>query len=235
MWITLREYGSSYGTYQFGYTLWAEREADEPLDDIYARGFLPYSSDPAVKETHYMARSARVRLADFALTSENRRIKTKFAEENLVVDEVPVSSLMHDEAFLTFCLDYFESRHGAGVFSKERLMHVLTFSNEIVVLRYRHNDAVAAYIIERRGASMHHYWFSFYDMALANKSFGSYLMLDAIERAKEGGAAHMYLGTVYGAKALYKANYEPLEFWDGTSWNEDTAKLKELARNDPKN
>lgn len=82
---------------------------------------------------------------------------------------------------------------------------------------------------------MHHYWFSFYDMALANKSFGSYLMLDAIERAKESGAAYMYLGTVYGAKALYKANYEPLEFWDGTAWNEDTAKLKELARNDPKN
>ena len=102
-------------------------------------------------------------------------------------------------------------------------------------MRYRHEDRPVAYIIERRDATMHHYWFSFYDIALANKSFGSYLMLDAIERSQALGAHYMYLGTVYGAKALYKANYEPLEFWDGSTWIADMPLLKELARNDPKN
>jgi arginyl-tRNA--protein-N-Asp/Glu arginylyltransferase len=55
-------------------------------------------------------------------------------------------------------------------------------------------------------------------------------MLDCIRSAKAAGLKHYYLGTVYGEKALYKTNFEPLEWWDGKSWSKDIALLKELSR-----
>lgn len=234
MQIQVKEFGTDYSTYQFGYTLWATREQNDTLADIYNHGFLPYSSDLTKKEVHYMARSARIRLADFEPSSENRRIKNKFAQENFLVDEVPVASLLQNQAFIDFCLTYFEARHGVGIFSKERLLHILSFSRDVVVTRYMQTDKPLAYIIERRDANMRHYWFSFYDLALVHRSFGSFLMLDAIERAKQAGTLHMYLGTVYGEKALYKANYEPLEYWSGSEWVSDLEQLKRIAREDSK-
>jgi hypothetical protein len=50
--------------------------------------------------------------------------------------------------------------------------------------------------------------------------------------AKKAGLTHYYLGTVYGAKALYKTNFEPVEWWDGLQWQRDVALLKEKARAD---
>src|SRR5437870_4904348 len=79
---------------------------------------------------------------------------------------------------------------------------------------------------------MPHYWYSFYDLALAKQSLGLWLMLDAVRDAQERGLTHYYLGTVYGEKALYKTNSEPLEWWDGKQWQSDVALLKERGRSD---
>ena len=79
---------------------------------------------------------------------------------------------------------------------------------------------------------MAHYWFSFYDLSLVHQSLGMWLMLDCIRDAKARGIEHYYLGTVYGAKALYKTNFEPLEWWSGNAWSADTVKLKARARAD---
>ena len=78
--ITRSEFGHEYGqgTYRFGYCEWATLEAGDTLVDVYVQGFLPHSANPEVRDTFYMARGARIALADFALSSENRRIAKRF-------------------------------------------------------------------------------------------------------------------------------------------------------------
>lgn len=77
-----------------------------------------------------------------------------------------------------------------------------------------------------------HFYYSAYDLSYVQQSLGMWLMLDRARAAREAGRQEYYLGTVYGEKALYKANLEPLEFWDGTQWNADLATLKSLARDE---
>lgn len=232
--IRLREFGVRYATYEFGYSLMAERESADVLDDIYQKGFLPYSGNLAVHNNFYMARSARVRARELALSSENRRIKSKFAQMPFTVDEFPAKDFADNAEFLEFCTNYFNARHGAGVMPTERLQFIMRFCPELMLVRFREGDAVRAYVLEIRTASLRHYWFSFYDLSFAYKSFGAYLMLASIEAAQSAGITHVYLGTVYGEKALYKTNFGPLEFWDGNGWVEDVPALKSLARSDVK-
>ena len=57
-------------------------------------------------------------------------------------------------------------------------------------------------------------------------------MLDCIQDAKTRGLDYYYLGTVYGQKALYKTNFETLEWFNGNNWSTDVQLLKERGRTD---
>lgn len=227
--IYRKEFGARYRTYEFGYTFWAEREKGDTPDELYENGFLPFSSDPGVSHTYYMARSACVDLKNFSFSSENRRVWRKFIERSLR-EEVSTETCFADKDFFIFCLAYFDAHHGKGLFTKERLKHVLSFSPEVRVFRYLLDGVRAGYVIECHGKNMRHFWFSFYDLHLTYQSFGAFLMLHATEEAKRNGISHMYLGTLYGEKALYKTNFAPLVYWDGNAWVNDLKKLRVLVR-----
>lgn len=224
------ELAHNYETYTFGYTNYAEREANDSLRDIYEKGFLPYSGSRDVRDIFYMARSARVVLSDFELSSENRRIAKKF-DGSFTKDRIAKKDFTADESFYTFCLAYFATQHGA-VMPRERLTHIMECGLITHVLTYHKDGKVAAYILEVEDGAMGHYWFSFYAPEYAKQSLGLWLMQDALTDAKHRGLSHYYLGTVYGEKALYKTNFEPLEWWNGTTWLADVGSLKEHGRRD---
>lgn len=229
------EYLHSYNYYTFGYAPYAERIGDESIDPIYDMGFLPYSGDlrSEVSNLYYMARSARVDLATFSLSSENRRIKKKFEETHFSVEQFPASDFAENQAMIDFCMAYFKERHGEHVMSQERLKRILRYNPETMVLEYKDEQGIVrAYVIEIQGTEISHYWFSFYDVGLVHSSFGMWLMLDRTEHAKEQRLKHYYLGTVYGEKALYKTNIPALEYWNGTEWLRDVTQLKNRARTD---
>ncbi len=48
------EFGHSYETYSFAYSLYLEREEGDTLSEIYEKGFLPYSGSRGVKNIFYM-------------------------------------------------------------------------------------------------------------------------------------------------------------------------------------
>ncbi|HUD02699.1 MAG TPA: GNAT family N-acetyltransferase [Candidatus Paceibacterota bacterium] len=226
------ELGHNYGSYTFGYANYCEREAGDSLAHIYELGYLPYSGSPDVQNIFYMARSARVVLPQFALTSENRRISKKF---DGVFDKkrIPLNEFdIEDEAFLFFCVEYFKNKHGIGAAPRERIHYWLTCGVVTTIVEYRKAGVPVAYVFEAEDASMTHYWFSFYDLSLVQQSLGMWLMLDCITDAAARGVEHYYLGTVYGAKALYKTNFEPLLWWDGSAWQSDITTLKQNARTD---
>ena len=225
------EAAHEYGSYTFAYANYCVREAGDMLADIYKAGFLPYSGARGIKDIFYMARSARVALADFEPTSENRRIAKKF-DGTFTKKRIPFKDFEITEAFLVFCLNYFGSRHGAAVMPRERLETILASGIISTVIEYRKDDAVAAYVLEVGDETMAHFWFSFYDLSLTKQSLGLWLILDCMRDAKAQGLAHYYLGTVYGEKALYKTNFEPLEWWGGDGWSNNFELLKTYTRTD---
>ncbi len=233
--IYLQEFSHNYKKYLFGYTLHALREEDDLLDNLYVRGFLPFTGNTTVKDTYYMARSCRIDLEKFSPSSENRRIQKKILPGTFIKTKHPAKNYLNNEQFLHFCLEYFDKKHGQGIFSKERLQFVLSFSKEVYVLKYSdEQEKTVAYVIEVEGHWAAQYWFSFYDLNDLLPSLGVWLMLDCIISAKEKKLKHYYLGTVYGEKALYKTNFAALEYWDGNSWQQNIANLKNLARSDEK-
>lgn len=100
-------------------THWGQREND-PLSSVYEQGYLPYSGANDVCDVYYSARSARVRLGDFALSSENRRIAKRF-DGRFTKERVAAFAFEPDEAFWNFCLSYFSEKHGSSAMPKERL------------------------------------------------------------------------------------------------------------------
>lgn len=224
------ELAHNYETYTFGYTNYALREAGDSLSNIYEQGFLPYSGSRTVRDVFYMARSARVVLTTFELSSENRRIAKKF-DGVFTKRRIANKDFDADETFYTFCLNYFVTQHGA-VMPRERLVHIMECGLITHIIEYRVQEKIAAYILEVEDGTMGHYWFSFYAPEYVKQSLGLWLMQDALTDAKQRGLSHYYLGTVYGEKALYKTNFGPLEWWNGTLWNSDVQTLKERGRQD---
>lgn len=212
-------------------TLWALREPGEPLAPLYSQGYLPYSGAKEVHNVFYSARSARVVLKDFSLTSENRRIAKKF-DGQFSKARVPATDFTADESFYTFCLSYFAAKHGEHAMPRERLEFIMRSGLVTTVAVYTKDNTPVAYVLEVVDSSMGHYWFSFYDLAYARQSLGMWLMLDSTRDAKAAGLAYYYLGTVYGQHALYKTNFEPLEWWNGTVWSSNLQLLKEVCKSE---
>ncbi len=225
------EVAHHYGSYTFAYAEYAQMEPGDDVADFYARGYLPYSGAEGVRDTFYMARSARVELDRFSPTSENRRIAKKF-DGSFQKERAPVETFRKDDAFLAFCLDYFAARHGASAMPRERLLLILASGLISSIITYRRGGVVVAYVLEVAHNTLGHYWYSFYDLSLVNQSLGMWLMLDAVRDAQKRGLSHYYLGTVYGEKALYKTNFECLTWWDGSSWSNDVALLRRMGRSD---
>lgn len=225
------ELAHNYGSYTFGYAHYCVYEPGDSLAAIYELGYLPYSGSPDAQRTLYMARSARIPLATFDLTSENRRIAKKF-DEQFTKERIPFAEFKKDEAFLAFCLDYFQSRHGEKAMPRARLEHILQSNFISHVIRYSKDGVPVGYVLVMSERDMEHYWFSFYDLSLAKQSLGMWLMLDCVRDAKARGLSHYYVGTVYGQKALYKTNFEPLEWWDGSMWTNNIELLKDRAHSD---
>lgn len=225
------EFGHNYKTYSFGYANYCVREPGDKLSEIYEQGYLPYSGSPDAKDVFYMARSARIPLKSFSLTSENRRIAKKF-DTSFETQEIPIKDFDQDAVFLKFCGDYFSKRHGPKVMPMERLRSILDANLITHIVTGIRDGKPASYVFEVSDDQMTHFWYSFYDVSLVHQSLGLWLMIDSARRARARGATHLYIGTVYGEKALYKTAFEDLEYWNGTEWARGLKEIKKLGRED---
>lgn len=212
-------------------TVFCRREAGDPVEQLYAQGYLPYSGTIGLRDVWYSARSARVVLPQFELTSENRRIAKKF-DGRFKKERIPMSEFSQTEELMALFSAYSAARHSPNTLPRERLEIILSSGIVSTIIRYSTGRAVDGYVIEVEDGSACDFWQSAYDPAHIRQSLGVWLMLDCIRDAKARGLRHYYLGTVYGEKALYKTNFEPLEWWNGSLWSVDVRQLKELGRTD---
>ncbi|MCK5021831.1 MAG: GNAT family N-acetyltransferase [Candidatus Pacebacteria bacterium] len=227
------EFVHSYHTYSFGYCNYAIKEKKDILSDIYNKGYLPYSGEEGIKNILYMARSARVNLKDFVLNSENRRVLRKF-DDKFEFEKIPLNKFnFKDKKFIKFCLNYFEKKHGDKIMPKKRLETVLKANFITNILVYKDMDGdIIAYVYEVDDKKISHVWLYFYDLDYSDQSLGMWLMIDMARRSKLEGKKYFYVGTIYGEKALYKTNFDFLEYWNGNEWIKNKKKLKQRSRSD---
>jgi len=213
--------------YVHPHVVWAFPEAGETPADLLAAGFLPSAPDLS---RFYLARQLRVPLAAWRPTSENRRVSRKAGD--LRCDLVPLERFEVTPLRRAAWLAFAEARFGPGVMPAARLDRLLAGRVITHVLVFRDADdygpecGVALLHLERPRLAF--YYYAFYDLASFGRSLGMAMMVRAVEWARDSGLAHLHLGTCYSPKALYKTQFEGIEFFNGHRWSDNLAELRHL-------
>ncbi len=231
------EYRTDYTTYTFGYTAYCQPESASEIPAAYAQGFLPYTGDTSLNDdTFYMARSLRIELDRFEDSSENRRVDRKASELALHMQVTAKEAFdLHDPTFVAFCTEYAAERFAGGEMSTQRFEYVLSRSLLTHLITFRTEERVFGYVLACIHGDMLHYWFSFFDTEyMQSHALGKWMMWKTIRWAKDNGLSHVYLGTCYQPKSLYKVrDHKGIAFFDGRGWNPDASLLKHLCQQDP--
>ncbi len=234
--IFLSENTVDYTTYTFNYALYALKESQDELSELYDKGFLPYTGNSVLeREVYYFARSLRVNLEKFDDTSENRRVNRMVEPLEITVNLIPKEEFdIRNPEFMAFCEGYINERIGEDNMSMERWNYILKQETGSHLFEFRTAEKVMGYVLAAVNEEIVHYWFAFFDTEyMRTHSLGKWMMWKVIRWAKDNGRRHAYLGTAYKPAALYKIrDHKGLEFWDGTRWNEDVKILKEWCQTD---
>ena len=234
--IIFSEHQNNYSTYTFSYAVYCIKENQNELSEIYAKGFLPYSSDFEIKkDIFYLARSARINLNRFKDTSENRRVDRLVQPLGIKIISTEKSSFnLEDQEFLSFCTNYAADRFAGGSMEQERLKYIFSRNTLSHIFTFRSEEKLYGYVFAAIGNNLLHYWYSFFDVEyLKTHSLGKLMMWRTIRWAKENNLDYVYLGTCYKKKALYKIrDHKGVEFFDGVRWNDNIELLKFLCKRD---
>lgn len=230
--LIFSESEADYSRYLYPYVIWGVPEAGEEPADLFNAGLLPSARG---LEQFCMCRNVRVSLAAFKASSENRRILRK--GEGITMKLVPRVEFDFSAARQEFCLKYAEARYGSGVMPPARLE--LLFNSPVATHLLVFTDAqsgadVGVALLYLEGTRLAFYRYSFFDLNHPNRSLGLFLMTSAIAYFAEQKFDHIYLGTCYSERALYKIQFAGVEFFNGFRWSQDMDELKFLVRRDAK-
>lgn len=229
--LVFSEAHPDYARYAFPYVVWGFPEPGETPADLLEAGFLP--SSPQL-DRFYLCRQLRVRLEGWSPNSENRRVLRKGAAFRCRL--VPRAEFDANPGRRAAWLGFAHERFGPGVMPPERLDRILAAP---VVSHVLHLDdpstgrdvgSVLMYLEPPRVAF---YYFAFYDLADRSSQLGMHLMTRAVEHFAASGYRHLHLGTCYDARALYKAQFHPMEYFTGWRWSPDLDALRALVRVPP--
>jgi arginyl-tRNA--protein-N-Asp/Glu arginylyltransferase len=224
--LLFSEARSDYRRYLFPYAIWAIPEPGETPADLMPRGFLPGS--PTFSR-YYLCRNLRVDLGRYRATSENRRILRKGAgvEMEWVVRADYDFNLARRDAWLR----YAHCRFGEGVMTAERLDRLMSsplVSHLLVFRELGLGREVGTVLLFVQEPALAYYAYAFYDLEFSERSLGMLMMTRALEFFVQRGVRHLYLGTCYAERALYKTQFEGIEFFNGVRWSQDLDELKSL-------
>ncbi|MFA6158648.1 MAG: hypothetical protein WC763_03445 [Candidatus Paceibacterota bacterium] len=181
------------------------------------------------------SRSFRIRMNDFEMSSENRRIARKSERLALTVSPLPLSAEEYSWKIGKLAKDFYEA-HDA-VFSANKVKELLTdgaASNFNALLTYTDSGTKTpvGYAICRLDTTgpkgILHYGFPFYATDPTEPSRGLGMMIKATEHAKALGLEYIYLGSLQRPSDTYKLQFKGGEWFDGETWQTDTAPLKAI-------
>ena len=225
-----------YSTYTFDYAIYCLKESQAELTEIYEKGFLPYTGNLDIEgDIFYLARSLRVDLERFDDTSENRRVNRLVEPLDVQLEVIKKEDFdLNAPEFLSFCQEYISQRIGDDNMSMERWQYIISRETGTHIFRFTSEGKLLGFVFAALNNEMLHYWFAFFDTEyMRTHSLGKWIMWRVIRWAKDNNLKNVYLGTAYKASALYKIrDHKGLSFFDGSGWNKDVDRLKELCKTD---
>lgn len=184
--------------------------------------------------------SARIRVADFTPSRNQRRILRKNGD----LHRSGTSPWATEDQYMLF-RRYLDHRHADGGMADMDMFEFAAMIEETPVrsrvIEYADDEgeltATCLTDVLADGVSM---VYSFFEPNAPARSLGTYLILDHIEIAREAGLPYVYLGYwVPGSqKMAYKARFRPLEIYTGGRWQDmtdpsDTTTQDHPLRSDP--
>lgn len=225
--LLFSEAAPDYGHYIFPYAIWGFPEPGETPAAFFQAGFLPSTR---ALDRFYLARQIRVRLRDFKPSSENRRILRKCG--GLRMRLVPRAEFELTESRRAFCKTYADSRFGPEVMTEGRLETLFTapVATHLMIFEETASGREVGYVVlYLEHPRIAFYYYSFYDLAYFERSLGLFLMTSAVQHFANEAFDHLYLGTCYSERALYKTQFTGCEFFNGFRWSDHIAELKYLV------
>ena len=230
--LLFSEAPADYSRYFYPYVVWAVPESGETPAVFFRHGFLP--GTPQMNR-FYLCRNLRVDLRRYRSTSENRRILRK--GQGIEVELVARADYSYDADRRLAWLHYAAARFGPDIMTERRLeslmagaviTHLLRFSE---IATGREVGTVLLYLEDRTVA---YYYYAFYDLEYFGRSLGMHMMTRAVDFFAQRGVAYLHLGTCYSQRALYKTQFEGVEFFNGGGWSSNVEELKYLVRDEPR-
>ena len=161
----------------------------------------------------------RVPVAEFHPTRTQRRTLREYQNLSVVRRE-----LGYDTEHYELYLRYQRARHPGGGMdhdSREQYQHFLLHSNVATdLLEFRQHDQLKMVSLVDRLEDGMSSVYTFYDAEEHGASYGTFSVLWQIERCRELGLRHLYLGywIAESAKMAYKASFRPIEGLLGGRW-----------------
>ncbi len=209
--------------YSFGYSVYATLEDEDSIKEAFNKGFLPcIIAQDQSKRLMYQTRGVRILAQEFIQRHYHLRVARKVSEIGEITGHIhEKNSFVIDEDFYSFFLNYFSFRFGADSMPRDRLKAILDSEWITHISEYRLSEKPVAYMLEHHSESLIHVWYQAYDKEYESSHLGSYAYTSLIERAKREKKTYVYFGVSYGPWMRYKANFTPLEYWDGSNWIRD--------------
>lgn len=215
------------------YLNWGETTLEEASEtDIslhYDKGYLFTRKN---KCNMYQSRSLRIKLIDFSLSSENRRILKKMPELELKVINLPL--IDYDWRIHKLGKDFYTNKFKDISFSAAKIKELLTNkknSNFNSLFKFSIHSVNIGYAIAYMNHALLHYAYPFYDYLTYPNNLGMAMMLRSILYAQYQGLQYVYLGTLSRPSDVYKLQFNGLEWFDGQIWLKDLEKAKEILSN----
>ena len=200
----------------------------ENIARMYDDGYVLTRVDKGIMNR---TRSFRICLADFEMTSENRRIARK--TEHLSMEFRPIPYDEYSWEIGKLAKDFYEA-HGAD-FSANKVKELLTDAeksnfNALIIYKDNNTDEIVGYVICYEDLKVFHYSYPFYKADSKEPSRGLGMMIKAIEYAKLRQLDHIYLGSLQRPSDTYKLQFKGGEWFDGEKWRADTEPLKNILK-----
>lgn len=229
---------ANYGTYTFGWAVYAKADSPEEVPELYSAGFLPYSDRRDLGEDiFYKARSLRIDLEHFRVARDERYAIRKMDEIGVEMEVRRKQEVIeHVPSLREVCLHFASVKFHECQFDEARLEYILNrpYLTDIAVFTRRNDEALPlgfAFLVETE--TMVHVWYSFARSCEETaKNFGKYVLVRILEYAQARGKQYCYLGTCYGTRSAYKAGFSGVEFYDGRGWITDRPLLSRLQQSD---
>lgn len=229
--LLFSEAAPDHAHYVYPYVVWGFLEPGETPADAFAAGFLPGTAE---LDRFYLTRQLRVPLAEWQPSSENRRVLRKAG--SLRGELIPRAEFDYSPARRTAWLAYAGEKWGATVMPGERLDRLMAGAVITHLLHFTDTATgadIGTALLHLEAPRVAYYYYSFYRLAPEWKHAGMAMMTRAVEHFAQAGFNHLHLGTCYSDTALYKAQFEPLEFFNGGRWSRNLDELRHLVRVTP--